>query len=611
MADFSLTLYPYGRQPFSVAISEKDLRKRDAAKIITKSSDIYVFSDLSYEFTLSCDDALLIQDVRVYINDIYEPSVYNDGHIRFPDRQTSDRRIFIDCYGFVEIDIDVFDTDGNEHQYSTEYIPVLVRRGELNEAVKSMVNFVYSNQENLLLNGEPQAKSLASIKENGYQNLSTQIILAEEIATLYESNYGYFKANSRFKIEKVPQMDRFEHLQYVTPATVRFITTHPEELRQNSGSIGIRVGRLNYQPEKTLSLRNEYSYDIYENRVVLGFIQKMIESTRELCTRCSSLLNQIPNSEDYNSEYIYSSYFMFSETRKILENSKARLEILLTKFAYLWTIYNDILNVHPEPMLNEPHASFVFVSIPQYNRVFIKIHEWFHFGIYDFSKEKFMLSFIKLSSLYERYLLVKMIAYFQNRGYTYLDARRCVYPTRNNWKYKNTNCDNTFVFQLNKRKLTLYYQPVIYDTDESAINGIGLMRNNSIATTTVTGDINRTGSHYYSPDYLIKVEDDSVARYVILDAKFSDYMSVRRYHIKELAFKYLFSISTVRSAESIVGLCLIYGKCEASERLRSAYDKQLPNQQIKPIAELLPIMENAGSNEHYRKLDALMRMIVI
>ena len=53
----------------------------------------------------------------------------------------------------------ISDADGKEYQYTTEYLPVLVRRGELNNAVKAMVNYVYANQELLLLNGEPKAKS--------------------------------------------------------------------------------------------------------------------------------------------------------------------------------------------------------------------------------------------------------------------------------------------------------------------------------------------------------------------------------------------------------------------------------------------------------------------
>ena len=610
MATCSLTLHPYGKQPFSVGLSENDGRKGSIEQIITKTTDVCIFSDLSYEFALSCGETSPVREVDVYINDVYEPSIYNNGQILFPNKSTSDRRIFMDCYGFVEITLVVYDTDGIEHQYSTEYLPVLVRRGELNDAVKAMVSYVYSNQELLLLNGEPKAKNPANLKESGYQSLSAKIILAEEIAAIYESSYGYFKANSRFRIDKVSKIDRFERLQYVTPTTVQFIATHPEELRQINGSSGIRIGNRVYQPEKTLSLQNERSYDTYENRVVLGFIRKMIDSVNELYVHCYSLLQQIPSNEDYSAEYIYSSFFMFAGTRKMLENGLARLKNLSIKFAHLWTMYSSAFRIQPEAMLSEPQPSHILMSVPQYNRIFAHIHKWFWFGIYDFAKERFMLSFIKISSLYEGYLLAKLISYFQNRGYALENVKKCVYPTRRSWKYKNTNCNNTFIFRNDHHKLTLYYQPVIYDTDECSVNGISLIRNNSIPVFTGDNDDNRSGGHYYSPDYLIKVEDDSSVRYLILDAKFSDFVCVRRHHVKNLAFKYLFPMSPIRPTESIVGLCLIYGKCDASEQMQSAYDKRLHGQQIMPATELLPLIEGVANEGHYSKLDALMRTVI-
>ena len=603
----SLILQPFNKQSFSVSLSKNDEQKGRVERIISKTSDIYIFSDLSYEFILPSESLSSIKNVDVYINDVYEPSVYNNGKITFPNKGIGERRIFIDCYGFVEIHLVVLDSEGIEHRYTTDFLPILVKHNELNDAVKAMVSYVYSNQEMLLLNGEPKAKNIANLKEHGYQNLSTQIILAEEIASIYETSYGYFKANSRFKIEKVSKVDRFERLQYVTPATVQFITTHPEELRKINSNSGIRVNGQVYQPEKTLSVQNEHSYDTYENQVVLGFIQKMIDSLDDLYWHCHSLLEQIPTNENYGDEYIYSAFFMFTETKKMLEDGLLHISCLRAQFTRLWEMYNGALKIKPEPMINAPHPSHIFISVPQYNRIFVQIHKWFTYGIYDFARERFMLSFIKISSLYEGYVLVKIISYFKSRGYELESAQKWVYPIKRNWKYRNTNCNNTFLFKNSKQKITLYYQPVIFDTDENDKNGIALIRNNSISITNEGSDYTRSGGHYYSPDYLIKVENDSVSKYLILDAKFSNLASVKRHHIKNLAFKYLFSISPIFPADAVVGLCIVYGKCSALERIQTAYDRQLPSQKVKPVTELLPLLENIANNEHYNNLDALMK----
>lgn len=559
---------------------------------------------------LNCEDLNRIADVRVYVNDVLESSVYNNGRIYFPSRWISSRRIFLDCYGFAELSITLILVDGQECTLNSEYLPILVRREELNNSVEAMARFVYNNQEWLLLNGELKPKKPSGLKENGYRSLATQILLAEEIAAIYESSYGYFKANSRFKLEKMSVIERLERIQYVTQGTLSYTATHPEYLRQVNSTQGIFIGNRVYQPQKTETVQNTRSYDIYENRVILAFLRNMIDSVQSLQGYCCNLLYKIPNDEDYNSEYIYSSFFMFSETRKMIEDGKTQLEKLSEKFTYLWGMYSDILRIPLDQHIVPPRPTAIFLSVPQYNRIFVRIHQWFSFGIYNFSKEHFMLSFIKISALYESYLLAKFLCYFRDRGYSLESSRRCVYPVSKRWKYKNTSVRNTFVLKNGQKRITLYYQPVIFDTDQRSVNGIGLYRNNSISVYAGNEDDCRQGGHYYVPDFLIKIEENGDSQYMIVDAKFSDYSSVRRYYVKDLVFKYLFSISPIEENELVCGLCIMYGKCKSKERLQTAYDKQILGTEIYPFIEIFPLIEGIDSAGQYEKMDRLLKKLL-
>lgn len=559
---------------------------------------------------LNCEDLNRIADVRVYVNDVLESSVYNNGRIYFPSRGISNRRIFLDCYGFAELSITLILVDGQECTLNSEYLPILVRREELNNSVEAMARFVYNNQEWLLLNGELKPKKPSGLKENGYRSLATQILLAEEIAAIYESSYGYFKANSRFKLEKMSVIERLERIQYVTQGTLSYTATHPEYLRQVNSTQGIFIGNRVYQPQKTETVQNTRSYDIYENRVILAFLRNMIDSVQSLQGYCCNLLSKIPNDEDYSSEYIYSSFFMFSETRKMIEDGKTQLEKLSEKFTYLWGMYSDILRIPLDQHIVPPRPTAIFLSVPQYNRISVRIHQWFSFGIYNFSKEHFMLSFIKISALYESYLLAKFLCYFRDRGYSLESSRRCVYPVSKRWKYKNTSVRNTFVLKNDQKRITLYYQPVIFDTDQRSVNGIGLYRNNSISVYAGNEDDCRQGGHYYVPDFLIKIEENGDSRYMIVDAKFSDYSSVRRYYVKDLVFKYLFSISPIEENELVCGLCIMYGKCKSKERLQTAYDKQILGTEIYPFIEIFPLIEGIDSAGQYEKMDRLLKKLL-
>lgn len=559
---------------------------------------------------LNCEDLNRIADVRVYVNDVLESSVYNNGRIYFPSRGISNRRIFLDCYGFAELSITLILVDGQECTLNSEYLPILVRREELNNSVEAMARFVYNNQEWLLLNGELKPKKPSGLKENGYRSLATQILLAEEIAAIYESSYGYFKANSRFKLEKMSVIERLERIQYVTQGTLSYTATHPEYLRQVNSTQGIFIGNRVYQPQKTETVQNTRSYDIYENRVILAFLRNMIDSVQSLQGYCCNLLSKIPNDEDYSSEYIYSSFFMFSETRKMIEDGKAQLGKLSEKFTYLWGMYSDILRIPLDQHIVPPRPTAIFLSVPQYNRIFVRIHQWCSFGIYNFSKEHFMLSFIKISALYESYLLAKFLCYFRDRGYSLESSRRCVYPVSKRWKYKNTSVRNTFVLKNDQKRITLYYQPVIFDTDQRSVNGIGLYRNNSISVYAGNEDDCRQGGHYYVPDFLIKIEENGDSQYMIVDAKFSDYSSVRRYYVKDLVFKYLFSISPIEENELVCGLCIMYGKCKSKERLQTAYDKQILGTEIYPFIEIFPLIEGIDSAGQYEKMDRLLKKLL-
>lgn len=601
----SLTFYPYRRQPFAVELMEDEKPQSSAERnAVCLNESNSVFSDLTYELRLEHGQLSDIKEIHVYVNDSYEISTFSEGLIRFPGKGGRDRNIFIDCYGFVQISLVIILEDQSERHLHTNYFPVLVKRGELNDTVKSMVRYVYDHQELLLLNGEAQPKDFAGLKDGGFKSLSAQIILIEEIAAIYESSFGYFKANARFHIEKTAVVDRLEKLQCIDPATVRYIVQHPEQLKRVNSSAGIRIAARVYHPQKALAFQNACSYDIYENKVILGFLYMVVSSVAELGNRCRELLEQIPHEENYSREYVYSSFIVFSETRRMLEKGIERLDSAYSKLIKLLGIYGGVFPFSPEPMVCFPKPTAIFMAVPQYNRMFIQMRRWFKYGIYNFSKETFMLSFIKISALYESYILAKLIEYFLERDYRLLDSRRCSYPTSLKSKYTNTQCRNTFVFCSDTRKITLYYQPVVYDADRSQVNGIGLYRNNTISLH-YDEDEKRTG-HYYVPDFLIKTEQDGKVKYIIMDAKFSTLPTVRHYYVPSLAYKYLFSISPIHKNEQVSGLCIVYGQRSMQDQMESVYDKQLPDFPVHPFAETMPFSEEIAPELQFENLDRLL-----
>lgn len=227
------------------------------------------------------------------------------------------------------------------------------------------------------------------------------------------------------------------------------------------------------------------------------------------------------------------------------------------------------------------------MSIPHYNMIFNGIYQWFDFGIYDFRQESFMLSTVNIASLYEIYVLCRLIEEIKNAGYVYSGSFECRYPTHARSKFINSDCKNTFIFKKEQSIVTLYYQPMIYNVNKTNINDIGLYRNNSYSL----GEEGKHGS-YYAPDFIIKISDGEHGRYNILDAKFSRKDTVERYHVASLCYKYLFSISTISTMDTIDGMYILYGKGDGKDKESSIYDFELQGTTIRPKAMIMPIAEN-------------------
>lgn len=165
------------------------------------------------------------------------------------------------------------------------------------------------------------------------------------------------------------------------------------------------------------------------------------------------------------------------------------------------------------------------------------------------------------------------------------------------------------MFTGNNKRITIYYQPVIFDFDSRQVNGIGLYRNNSISIN--QNNIDERSDKYYTPDYIIKAEINGVERYIILDAKFSTANTVKRYYITDLSFKYLFSISSVEENKSVDGLCIVYGQCYPSNKMQSAYDKQIGSKDISPFTDMLPLIEGVNPDDHDAAIQQLLSKIGI
>lgn len=557
-----------------------------------------VFSDQEYNFRLENIDTDSIVSLSVFINDD-EQEGYLDNNVFYFTKNSSKKSFpFRNMFGFAELSLTVSFEDGKTESYYTDYLSILVHRGQELKTINTMIDYVYHRQDQLLITDDVGTKRPGDVKKSPYINLETKISLAREILRLYKDSYGYFSANSRFKTDILYAVDDANKLQTITPKTLQYIATNPGYLMEGTFNNGIQIGNKHYIPRKTLVQKYVYSFDTYENQIIVGFLGKMLDDINLMARDVNELLRSRNVALDTPDDYIHSSYFIFQRTNAALTNNLTQLSSLKKEFEIVRGRYRKALKIEGTPIKKMPLPSATFMMVAQYNRVYRHIQRWFDYGIYNLEQERFMMSFINGSTLYEVYALAKLLEAVSRLGFEPVSQYRYFYKTSRDSFYKNTMCNNTFVFSRARNRLTVYYQPIIFNSDYKPANGINLYRNNTLS-------MEGYGSYYYTPDYVIKYEKNGEEKYLIIDAKFGNRDFVRTHQVAKLAFKYLFSISP-RENQNLLGLYILYGYSHGFEGYESVYDKQINGTQIYPKFDLVPIAAGISNERHMQYLTAII-----
>ncbi|WP_407444102.1 DUF2357 domain-containing protein [Fibrobacter sp.] len=604
MESFALQLIAERQEPLELQFH--DCRKISSYSDMFDAESSYVFCDVKYSAKVVSEDKL--QNVTLLLNGNEVPSVFDNKNqtIKFYDESFGER-IFQECFGYVQI-VAIYEDDFGQHKVESNYIQVMVKKGRQNDSICRMVDFVYKNNPELLY-GKPISKNSSDLKDFADKTIESHIKLLADILKTYENNYSYFKANARYKTTPKEIVDNFEKLQYVSTNTLQYIAMHPDQLQRTNIPVAIKIGNSRYLPQKTLIVDSTKTYDIFENQIIVGFLKYLQSETVSIKQKLESLEKNIPHKRVETKDYVLSTIFVYKNIISVLKLIIEKIDVLYQKASDLYSAYAKILRVSEPLIIGIPCMSHIFKSIPQYHQIYNCIEAWFNKGVFSLGREKFILSFMKMSQLYEVYVLSKMISFFDNTGLYLESSEKILYPKPQPF-FENTTCNNCFKYQTKDGsiKATLYYQPVIYKKDMQHVTGIGLYRNTSISfpkSNDNYGMVSATGT-YYTPDYLLKIENsnDPLIRYIIADAKLSQTKTVRTRYAVEVIYKYLFSISPLQSNSSISSLFIFNGFLDENQLQDDIYPihDNDSSHDIYPRAEIISLSEYNVENEKLHKL---------
>lgn len=393
-----------------------------------------------------------------------------------------------------------------------------------------------------------------------YKSLSSYVQLLEDVLMCYKSNFGYFKTMPKHTIIKENYRTHYEKVKEINLDSFRWLMQNTNQLSIVECQTGIEYGGKSYLPGMINTTESKKSLDVYENRVIVGFLNLVLNNAvlvhdeffRYLVNEENILQRLNTNvSNDLKAPIITIKSYQVSFSKILLKKLSISIEKLRTIYFHL----TQILPVSSVTLSKLPRKTKTFQEAQPYSKVYEIILHWFNYGEFNLAKEKLILQVKTLDKLFEYYCLCRLLKLLGEHGYSSVLTEEEMY----NFKYScpdnlyqnETDIANTYILTKETSQITLYYQPVI--SGNTFQNHLSMYR------------VSEGKRSYYTPDFVFKFRDGTgKEEYVVLDSKFSSRENIKRYSLPDLQLKYFLDIATNTPSGSPKMVWALQGRVDSS-----------------------------------------------
>lgn len=559
MAEFMLTAACGAGDPFRAALFEEagSYDRSSVHELMDPGGESALFERAWYSGW-----KVLAEDSRVYpLRRLYA----NGKEI---DLRSSSSQPFLMQYGLVQFQAEILDELGEKRTLWSKYcsalnstdsenIAKMIKRiAEIEEPVKSLLcwpsraprdDATYQSREEerySMLTG-------STVADPGGRKGPPSVV--QDIIAVYRKNAGYFRARPEYTIRKEPVPVPYHCVKKLSRDSMLWSVRSGNMQKLPVGSEkGILVGSAYYLPSETLTERSVKDYHIYENEVVIGFLDTV---ARELQDR--TWMEQRGH-DDGGFDIL--RMILYPDTQPVPES--------LSEIENLRRQYQRSLRLEERRLprvLSLPAQTKRFQEIQPYHDIYQKICAWFRSGNTLNWGEGAIFKGRLADKIYEYYCWQELLRVFANRGFHKARASVC---TGYHGKRPRPPFSNIVYLQKGQTNVTLYFDPWIPTSQrrQAPLHGITLVRT-----------VWTPGQEGYSPDFLIKVEQAGEVSYAVLDAKFRDMQNLFRHwdadgmsSMEESLQKYYIDLSDrERLYRPVKLLWLLQGRLDAEGRTSS------------------------------------------
>lgn len=305
----------------------------------------------------------------------------------------------------------------------------------------------------------------------------------------------------------------------ITPETINWLFSNLDEIVFDNSLKGFpdtieinnKIGIVD-----NIEVANYYnSFDNYENQIILGSFQLILDKIRRL-------KKQISSNIDIKSENKDLYYADFKDLKKVqflkLFNDSSLLEKKIIKLEKKYS--NLFKDVHPN--IGKPKLTSVFTKKLHYKKSYELIKK-IRTKNFDLSGEFKLLNISKLSKLYEVYNLYIIIETINN-------TLNLDYFKSDEYSNRSDEIIECKCFYNDLYKISIFYEHKYY-TNNNEKNKTDLVRIYDP----------KNNNNYYNPDFILEIENKitSEKKYYILDSKYSKIETVKSNYLNDTVFKYI------------------------------------------------------------------------
>lgn len=461
-----------------------------------------------------------------------------------------------------------------------------------------MLEEIEQNIPNFLEICFSKSRKKSGLIKRDIRSIWNTLKIVDETISIYEENYGYFSNHKKSYVEQVAAIVDVREMKKVNQESLIWIASNPENLICCDKESVIKINEKNYVPSKIKTHISQYSYDVYENRVVLGFLKRIIlylekqvegfeREMLELENIPESILLQLPNTHTLTGRCIFVYY------KGIVKKIEDRLKVLYD----LYYRYERICACVPEVIYTVPKLTNTFKQVYHYRMCFECMVKWFQAGDYSFNHLNYLFKLKTLSRIFEYYCLIKLQMAIVKCGYLFVEGNRVEYYSEDDPEAIN----NQYKFVGRGKKVTLLYEPSIWvDKMNEGINLYSTGYNFSKSK----------WNNRWTPDFVIKIETDDKEYYYILDAKYSNLQNVKKRYIPELVLKYGTQIASKdKFFSEVIGVGALYPDTEDKMVLFKKNQVDSNKESLPKYFSLTVMDGEAGNNALKDRTESLFEVI--